>query len=247
MHAQHRVSNSHRSNHLAYMVLGCCVVTAGVHLIVYACSLHLQAMQKKLAALMAAGGPHLADLEVEYDAVLHPHSLPDQRQQLSIGGSTCIGLALTSAAVASVPGVGGKQPESSTVAGVAGSVCGSVLNAGPNTAGYHTQSAEGSSSTSREAVLAEALADAEGAVALLQSQLLAATTQQQLAAQRLQDLQQRSAAAAVRHAQALAAAKQSGAAQLAALREAVSRLGNRGELAGQVSSAAHPVDYLHSI
>jgi hypothetical protein len=84
-------------------------------------------------------------------------------------------------------------------------------------------------------MLAEALEDAEGAVALLQSRLLTAVTQQQMTDQRLQDLQQRSAAAAVRHAQALAAAKQSGAAQLAALKEAVSRLGSRGELAGQVN------------
>lgn len=204
------------------------------------CYLPLQAMQKKLAAIIAAGGPHLADLEVDYDAVTQPHSLPDQRQQQQqqpiVNSSSRVGLALTAAAVASIPGIKGKQPASSTAAGTAGSAWGSVRNAGRDLAVCRTQSAD-CSSGSREAMLAEALADAEGAVALLQSQLLAATTQQQLASQRLQDLQQRSAAAAVRHAQALAAAKQSGAAQLAALREAVGRLGSRGELAGQVGCA----------
>jgi hypothetical protein len=200
--------------------------------VIHACLLVLQAMQKKLAALIAAGGPHLADLEVEYDAVTQPHSLPDQRQQqqqLSLGGGSRVGLALTPAAVALIAGASRKQPASSTVAGTAGSIY-----AGCDAAGCSADSAE----SSREAMLAEALADAEGAVALLQSQLLAATTKQQLADQRLQDLQQRGAAAAVRHAQALAAAKQAGAAQLAALREAVARLGNRGELAGQVRGCA---------
>jgi hypothetical protein len=183
----------------------------------------MQAMQKKLAALIAAGGPHLADLAVEYDAVTQPHSMPDQRQQQlhSLDGAHHLGLALTSATLVSRGGgTSGRHATSSTVAGTAGSLCGG--------------DAAADSSASRETLLAEALADAEGAVALLQSRLLAAVTQQQLTDQRLQDLQQRSAAAAVRHAQALAAAKQSGAAQLAALKEAVSRLGSRGELAGQV-------------
>jgi hypothetical protein len=182
-------------------------------------------MQKKLAALIAAGGPHLADLEVEYDAATQPHSMPDQRQQqtyiLDGSSSRQLGHALMSAALAARSvGVSGRQATSSTIAGTAGSLCGGETAA--------------NGIASREAMLAEALADAEGAVALLQSRLLAAVTQQQMTDQRLQDLQQRSAAAAVRHAQALAAAKQSGAAQLAALKEAVSRLGSRGELAGQV-------------
>jgi hypothetical protein len=181
-----------------------------------------QAMQKKLSALVAAGGPHLADLEVEYDAATQLYSMPDQQQQQSCSstGARHLGLALTSAALAARSGVSGKQAASSTIAGTAGSFCSGDT------------AADGT--VSRETLLAEALADAEGAVALLQARLLTAVTQQQLTDQRLQDLQQRSAAAAVRHAQALAAAKQSGAAQLAALKEAVSRLGSRGELAGQV-------------
>lgn len=99
--------------------------------------------------------------------------------------------------------------------------------------------------TSREALLAEALADAEAAIAELQAKLVGSLQQQQLTAARLEEVQQRSMTAAVRHGQALATAKKAGAAQLAALQEAVGRLGHRGELAGQVCLVAMYLVWYH--
>lgn len=168
-------------------------------------------MQKKLAALIAAGGSHLADLEQEYDTITSPVLKTDDQQ---LSRYLTAGL-----------GVRNKVPSSTAVtAGSDRSVA----------AGTNYVDAE----SSREALLAEALEDAESSVALLQAKLLEATHQQQLTAARLEDMEERAAQAAVRHSQQLAAAKQAGQVQLAALQEAVTRLGHRGELAGRVR---HPV------
>lgn len=167
----------------------------------------LQVLQKKLAALIAAGAPHLADLAEEYDTITSSSDATTDQQQLSRRHDLA--------------------PKHKGSSSTAAATAGSDISTAHGTA---SEAAE----TSREAFLAEALDDAESAVALLQAKLLEATQQQQLAAARLADMQSRAAQAAVRHNQQLAAAKQAGQVQLAALQEAVTRLGHRGELAGQV-------------
>lgn len=168
-------------------------------------------MQKKLAALIAAGGSQLADLEQEYDAITLPvQRASDQQLKLQLDHSR----QASNAAL----------QKSTSVAATAGSSAATFAKSDPD--------------SSREAVLAQALEDAEATVALLQSRLLEATQQQQLTAAKLEELQERAAQAAVRHSQQLASAKQAGSVQLAALQEALTRLGNRSELAGQVKCAA---------
>lgn len=191
----------------------------GIRMRLQSNSVFLQAMQKKLAALIAAGGPHLADLAYEYDSITaSPHNAADQRQLWKL------------------PTADGITHPSSTAAATDGS---SICNEG-------AVSTMKDVDTSRQAYLNQALEDAESTVALLQQRLVEATQQQQLATRRLQDMQDRAAAAAVRHTQQLAAAKQAGQAQLTALQEVVGRLSNRSELAGQVSALpAHTKCNLH--
>jgi multidrug efflux pump subunit AcrA (membrane-fusion protein) len=86
--------------------------------------------------------------------------------------------------------------------------------------------------------LRTALADAEGAVSLLQQKLVNAVQQQQLEQQRLADLQERAAASAVRQQQQLVAARAAGRQQIASLQDSLKRIGRRADLAGQVTSVA---------
>jgi hypothetical protein len=72
---------------------------------------------------------------------------------------------------------------------------------------------------------------------LLQGRLVAATSAAASADGRVEDLQQRLAAAAVRRAREVAAARAAGEVQLQTLQDAVQRLGQRDEMAGQVGSA----------
>ena len=72
---------------------------------------------------------------------------------------------------------------------------------------------------------------------LLQARLVAATSAAASADGRVEDLQQRLAAAAVRRAREVAAARAAGEVQLQTLQDAVQRLGQRDEMAGQVCRA----------
>ena len=63
---------------------------------------------------------------------------------------------------------------------------------------------------------------------------MAATSAAASAEGRVEDLQQRLAAAAVRRAREVAAARAAGEVQLQTLQDAVQRLGQRDEMAGQV-------------
>lgn len=85
-----------------------------------------------------------------------------------------------------------------------------------------------------EGLLASALEDAEYTIAQLQLRLVSASSAAATAESRVADLQQRLTAAAVRRTREVAAARSAGEVQLAALQDAVSRLGQRDDMAGQV-------------
>jgi len=90
------------------------------------------------------------------------------------------------------------------------------------------------SDLSSEGLLASALEDAESTIAQLQSRLVSASSAAATAEARVADLQQRLTAAAVRRTREVAAARSAGEVQLAALQDAVSRLGQRDDMTGQV-------------
>lgn len=191
-------------------------------------------LRRKLSALLAAGGQGLVDLEAELtDVLLSSH---DGGGGVVVGGngfgSSGSGgdLRLSGDDQLLLRHIQGlqkqhhnhKQQQDTKGAGAAAGTAGT----GTGTTPHHQLSPEG--------LLASALEDAEATLALLQGKLVATTSAAAAAEGRVAELQQRLAAAAVRRTREVASARAAGEVQLATLQDAVSRLGHREELAGQV-------------
>jgi hypothetical protein len=178
-------------------------------------------LRRKLSALLSAGGSDLAALDAELNDVLGSGQADDQlmlrlqdlqqQQQLGKGskGGSSLANSLVTAAV----------PWQATKAAVPAGSQGS--NQGPLTP---------------EGLLASALEDAESTIALLQAQLVTASSEAAGAGARVRDLEQRLTAAAVRRTREVASARAAGEVQLATLQDAVRTLGQRDDMAGQVGS-----------
>lgn len=165
----------------------------------------LALLRRKLAALLAAGGPQLSELDGELDGVLRDVSNASDAQQR--------------AARRGQQQHSGKQP------------------AGRGAA-VREQAGSDAAPLSVPGLLAAALEDAESTVALLQAQLVSRNAAAAEAQARVADLQLRLAAAVVRRSREVSSARAAGEVQLAALQEAVQRLGQRSDMAGQVREAA---------
>lgn len=78
-------------------------------------------MQKKLAALIAAGGPHLAGVEAEYDALTLPHQAPDQQQHHKLSGfAAAAGGANSGGSTTASAGYSTRSTTSGLITGLAG-------------------------------------------------------------------------------------------------------------------------------
>jgi hypothetical protein len=184
-------------------------------------------MQTRLSALLAAGGTSLAELDQELHDVLLPcstagdqltlrvHNLQQRQQQQQ--------QQRLKAAAGSTPA----SPSKAAAAEAGGS--GSPQRAA------RQQAAAGAAALTPGALTVSALEDAECTVALLQAQLVSLSSKAAAGEARVAELQQRLTAAVVRRTREVAYARAAGEVQLATLQDAVSRLGQRDDMAGQVS------------